>query len=34
MNNILSGGMEDYYKIPAANGTHAYDEDVELMLYA
>lgn len=34
MNNILWGDLETYCEIPINNGTHAYAEGVEVMLFA
>lgn len=34
MNNILWGDLETYCEIPITNGTHAYAEGVEVMLFA
>lgn len=34
MNNILWGDLETYCEIPIINGTHAYAEGVEVMLFA
>ena len=34
MNNILWGDLETYCEIPINNGTHAYAEGAEVMLFA
>lgn len=34
MSNILWGDLETYCEIPITNGTHAYAEGVEVMLFA
>lgn len=34
MSNILWGDLETYCDIPINNGTHAYAEGVEVMLFA